>query len=203
MFIWFWFLTLFIHDIFDNIVDDFDVCNELSEFNDFFSDPLYVVNMVDGDVLIGDSISFVKCKGLTIRGGDIMYSSDNHAFGLQNKNSASDDKTSLQIWECLGRTSKTKRCRVKFHPMRIIKGRMYNHLKNYPHSHDSLNVLQDKKKRMCSSLVKVQATNSFYRVNPSELALKVMNQVYVKNSVSNLHPGGVPAVRSLVHVVKE
>ena len=67
--------TLNIYDVLDdnnNIVDESDVSNELSELNDFFSDHLYVVNMINGQEVYGDSISFVRCKALTNCGGAVM-----------------------------------------------------------------------------------------------------------------------------------
>ena len=68
-----------------NIVSDSDVSNDFSEFNNLFSNPVYVVDMVNGDGIIGDPISFVKFKGLTTHGHDIMYSSACYSFGLHNK----------------------------------------------------------------------------------------------------------------------
>ena len=144
-------------DIIDNNnnVDTSNEPAEMRDFDAFFADPSYCVTMINEVPYSGDPILFVQCSSLTTRMRDVMYSSDNHVFGCQDKS-----KSSL-IWECLGRTPDGKRCRVKFHPERDFDGRLFNHLKNYPHMHDDINVLVDQKKRLCSSLVKKESKKAF------------------------------------------
>ena len=53
-----------------------------TDLKDFFASPLFVVNMINGEVNFPDYICFVKFSALTIRKRDVMYSSDNFIFGL-------------------------------------------------------------------------------------------------------------------------